>query len=56
MAGHSPNKCCRTETKCREKIQGNRETDMKRRIVIMLCEAVGIGLARDAGGADAFRG
>jgi len=30
--------------KCREKIQGREETDMKRRIVLALCVAVGIGL------------
>ena len=30
--------------KCREKIQGTEETDMKRRIVSALCVAVGIGL------------
>jgi 4-carboxymuconolactone decarboxylase len=30
--------------KCREKIQGTEETDMKRRIVLALCVAVGIGL------------
>ena len=30
--------------KCREKIQGTEETEMKRRIVLALCVAVGIGL------------
>ena len=30
--------------KCREKIQGTEETDMKRRIALALCVAVGIGL------------
>ena len=39
-----------------EKIQGNGETDMKRRIVTTLREAVVIGLPRNAGGVDAFRG
>ena len=46
----------RRRDKVPEKIQGNGETDMKRRILITLCGAAGIGLARDAGGADAFRG
>ena len=39
-----------------EKTQGNGETDMKRRIVTTLREEGGIGLLRDAGGANAFRG
>jgi 4-carboxymuconolactone decarboxylase len=30
--------------KCRDKIQGAEETDMKRRIMLALCAAVGIGL------------
>jgi hypothetical protein len=30
--------------KCREKIQGTEQTEMKRRIVLALCVAVGIGL------------
>ena len=42
--------------KCREKIQGTEETEMKRRIVLALCVAVGIGLTHDAGGEGAFRG
>ena len=46
----------RRRDKVPEKIQGNGETDMKRRILITLREAVGIGLPRDAGGVDAFRG
>src|SRR5271170_5985863 len=36
IAVYDPDKCRRAETKCREKIQGNGETDMKRRIVIRL--------------------